>query len=251
MNPPEGLLLYDFDGVMINSLDEVIITSYNVASAGLATSLAEIPPSYTNLFRINRFHLQPAGDFVLFARYCLEHQEKQAVVLSNAEFDSVLANPSDSLGDRAQQFFESRGKFMEGDKTAWLDLHRPYYPLWTKLLELNPADIVILTNKNRLAVLELCHHFGLLIPPKNIFSADGGVSKITNLQEIRTRFSATHYSFIDDSVRNLSEIKEKVDNSQCPELLLASWGYLGPSDVEQGRAEGFTVLLQEDLVKMI
>ena len=51
------MLIFDFDGVLINSLDEVVLTSFNAASQTLHTALAEIPFDLVRLFKRNRFHV--------------------------------------------------------------------------------------------------------------------------------------------------------------------------------------------------
>ena len=57
------MLIFDFDGVLINSIDEVVLTTYNATTATLHTALTDLPPELVSLFKRNRFHVQPFLDF--------------------------------------------------------------------------------------------------------------------------------------------------------------------------------------------
>ena len=67
------MLIFDFDGVLINSVDEVVLTTYNATSANLHTSLTDLPAELVSLFKCNRFHVQPIGDAILMMQWCLDH----------------------------------------------------------------------------------------------------------------------------------------------------------------------------------
>lgn len=53
------MLIFDFDGVLIDSLDEVILTVYNTATGQQVTRLTDLAQPLVELFRRNRFHVQP------------------------------------------------------------------------------------------------------------------------------------------------------------------------------------------------
>ena len=52
------MVIFDFDGVLMDSVGEVALTTYNAATGRLCASLAEMPPGVAALFRRNRFHVQ-------------------------------------------------------------------------------------------------------------------------------------------------------------------------------------------------
>ena len=246
------MLLFDFDGVMVDSLNEVAVTACNAATGGLATSFAETPKGFDELFRRNRFHIQPAADFPTVARWCLDHRATDPDrLLTRADYAAILARETEPAGRRRDHFFATRRKFVEKDRTAWLDLNAPYYPLWDGLKRLGAEHVVIVTNKNKPAVLELCHHFGLRILAENVYSAEGGASKQDNLILIQKRFRAPPYHFIDDSLPNLRDLQR--DFAASPEIhfLFADWGYCGPGEPETAAKEGFPVHCQESFVEFM
>jgi beta-phosphoglucomutase-like phosphatase (HAD superfamily) len=48
------MLIFDFDGVLINSLDEVTLTAYNAVTGKQVTSLADLPTALVGLFQHNK-----------------------------------------------------------------------------------------------------------------------------------------------------------------------------------------------------
>lgn len=241
------MFIYDFDGVLIDSLSEVIVTAYNTVSGKLCTRLQDLPQGYERLFRKYRHHLQPAADFPVYANWCLRKcSADHPVVLTSAGYGAVLAAAEEPPEERRHRFFSTRRRFLETNRKAWLDLHQPYRPLWDVLVERGPSDLVILTNKNKTAVLELCQHFGIAVGPESVYSAEGGATKIENLEAIRRRFQQPGYYFIDDSLLNLKELENHGSGFNDVTFLLANWGYTGPEDEENASKDGFRSFTQDE-----
>jgi FMN phosphatase YigB (HAD superfamily) len=244
------MLIFDFDGVLMNSLDEVALTTYNAATGSLVTFLAEVPSVPIELFKNNRFHVQQIGDAISLMNWCLENQKIDLQkILTLEEYQAVAAGATTALIDRTNLIYETRKRFIDMDTMRWLALHHPYQPLWDELVKRQNHPFVILTNKNHEATLHLCRHFGLDVKAGDIYSGDHGVPKTENMRRIRDRFGKKQFSFIDDSVKNLKEldIYFNKDKKKCS-LLLASWGYLGPEDDRIARASGYRVLNQKDVI---
>jgi hypothetical protein len=66
------MLIFDFDGVLMNSMDEVALTAYNAVTGGLVTFMAKTPSFAVEMFRINRFRVQQIGDAIPLMKWCLE-----------------------------------------------------------------------------------------------------------------------------------------------------------------------------------
>jgi phosphoglycolate phosphatase-like HAD superfamily hydrolase len=247
------MLIFDFDGVLIKSLDEVVVTSYNAVTGKLVTFLTEVPPDAVKMFRNNRFHIQPIGDAVALMDWCLKNQQKDAhKILSAQEYRSIANRAEPGLGDRTNLIYDTRKRFIDRDTDRWLALHQPYQPLWNELLHQINLPFVILTHKNHDATLRLCRHFGLNIDANDIYSGDQGVSKIENMLRIKERFSKASFSFIDDSVKNLKELDFYFNtDKQILELSLAVWGYIGAEDVGTARELGYPALQQTDVILLL
>ena len=247
------MLIFDFDGVLINSLDEVTLTAYNTATGKRATALADLPATLVGLFQHNRFHVQPIGDAVLLMNWCLNnYRSKSERILNPPEYEALISDATVSITDRTLRIYETRSQFIASDPQCWLALHRPYQPLWDELIQRQQYVFVILTNKNRDATLRLCQHFGLGIHAVDVYSGDQGTSKVENMRQIQKRFSDQLFNVIDDSVKNLRELENSLNvKNKIIRLLFASWGYTGPQDEKIAQECGYPVLKQKDLIGLL
>ena len=83
------MLIFDFDGVLINSLDEVTLTAYNAVTGKQVTSPADLPAALVGLFQPNRFHVQAIGDAILLMNWCLNnYRNKSEQILKSHEYES-------------------------------------------------------------------------------------------------------------------------------------------------------------------
>jgi len=247
------MLIFDFDGVLINSLDEVTLTAYNTTTGKLVTSLADLPAALIDLFQHNRYHVQSIGDAILLMGWGLNnYRNRSEKILDPHEYDTLISDAAVSIADRTNRIYETRRQFIAKDLECWLALHQPYQPLWDQLVRREKYEFVILTNKNRDATLRLCRHFGLGINAVDVYSGDQGTSKVENMRRLQKRFGGQLFGFIDDSVKNLRELENSLNlGDQRIRLLLASWGYTGPLDEKTAQEYGYPVLNQKDLISLL
>ena len=247
------MLIFDFDGVLVNSLDEVTLTAYNTATGNRVTSLADLPTALVGLFQHNRFHVQPIGDAILLMNWCLNnYRYKSEQILNSHEYEALISDAGSPITDRTLRIYQTRSQFIAGDPECWLALHRAYQPLWDELIQRQKSGLVILTNKNRNATLRLCRHFGLGVDSVDVYSGDEGTSKVENMGQIQKRYSEHLYDIIDDSVKNLRELETSLNmENKKIRLLFASWGYTGPGDEKIAQEYGYPVLNQKDLIAML
>lgn len=253
-NEHPNMLIFDFDGVLIDSLDEVILTVYNTTLGTQMSSLMALPPALVGLFRRNRFHVQPIGDGILLMNWCLRHyRDESEKILQPREYRAIIDKATDPVAQRSGRVYESRQQFIERNAAEWAALHRPFQPLWNELARRqNQHGFAIVTNKNHAATEQLCRDFGLNLPSENIYSGDNGISKVENMQLILQRFGAETYYFIDDSLKNLQELDQNLNQQKKMLIpLLAGWGYIGPDDQAVAQKSGYDVLRQVDAVTLL
>ena len=248
-----SMLIFDFDGVLMDSVREIAVTAYNTLTDNIATRLDQVPPQALELFLKNRFHVQPIGDALVLMEWCLEIGESQPVkLLSEKEYDEILQRVDEPVAGRTERFFDTRRRFQAKDMNAWIKLNKPVQPVWGLLLEWPSGELVILTNKNREATVTLCRHFGLGISNENIYPGDKGTTKIDNMNSIMQRFKKSAYAFIDDSVKNLRELDEHFNRDEkVITLIFAEWGYTGPNDARLAGSLGYRSLAVEAFVDQL
>lgn len=247
------MLIFDFDGVLINSLDEVTLTAFNAATGKGVTSMADLPVALVGLFQYNRYHVQAIGDAILLMNWCLQPDRRsEQDMLKLEEYEALISVAKDSTAERTRRIYKTRKIFMEKDPAGWLALHQPYQPLWNELIRRPKSPVVILTNKNRDATLRLCRDFGLDDRRIHVYSGDNGASKIENMQRIKDRFGVGPFYYIDDSLKNLKELDAALNRRRKILIpLLASWGYTGPEDERSARKCGYAVLKQTDAIALL
>jgi FMN phosphatase YigB (HAD superfamily) len=247
------MLIFDFDGVLINSLDEVVLTAYNAATDSLFTSMTEIPADLVRLFKSNRFHVQPIGDAIALMNWCLKKwQQNPQKILSRKEYQTIARDSDMALTDRTHLIYDTRKRFIAKAIERWFSLHQTYQPLWDELIQRKNHPFIILTNKNHDATLRLCRHFSLNIDAKDIYSGDNGVTKIENMLRIQARFGRQQFFFIDDSLKNLQELDHHFNRGKkVLSLALAAWGFIGAEDLAMAPESGCPTFQQTDVVRLL
>ena len=245
------MLIFDFDGVIVNSLDEITVTAHNVVTGRLDTTLSAISENVIRLFQRNRFHVQGIGDVVTLMGWCIENGSRDPdYIMTPEEYELLRGSTDIPLTERTRRFFATRKSFVDADRERWLSLNAPFPKIWNALRKIPAEKIIILTTKNREAVRELCKYFGYALLDHNIYSGDDGMLKTENLTAIHERFKASPYVFIDDSLSNLKELDQHFnsDDSEFLRLILAAWGYIGPEDIKTAADLGYDVFSQEDFI---
>jgi len=242
------MLIFDYDGVLLDSVREIAVTAYNMLNNTIVNRLDQLPQNALALFLRNRFHVQPIGDAPVLMQYCLEIGATEPdKLMSTAEYEEIISRVEEPVAARTTRFFETRNIFKAKDIDAWRKLNTPVQPLWQIMIEKPTADLVLLTNKNRDATISLSSHFGLSISDQNIYSGDHGTTKIDNMLQIMQRFRKSSYAIIDDSVKNLREIDEYFNREeQTISLIFATWGYTGPDDARTAEDFGYQVVTLDE-----
>jgi len=247
----ETMLIFDFDGVLMDSVREIAVTAYNMLQGTIVTRLDQLPQNALQLFLRNRFHVQPIGDAPVLMMWCLETGESAPdKLLTAGEYDEIIQQVEEPVAARTIRFFETRNRFKSKDLEAWTALNAPVQPLWRIMAEKSTEDLVLLTNKNRDATISLSNHFGLKISDQNVYSGDNGTTKIDNMTQIIQRFRKPGYAFIDDSVKNLREIDTHFKREEKTiSLIFATWGYTGPDDGRMAKDFGYQVVTLEEFAE--
>jgi hypothetical protein len=238
------MLIFDYDGVLLDSVREIAVTAYNMLKDTIVTRLDQLPPNAVELFLRNRFHVQPIGDAPVLMNWCLEiGQSDPDKLLSPGEYDEIIQQVKEPVAARTTRFFETRNRFKSKDLEAWRALNAPVQPLWRILIENPTENLILLTNKNLDATISLSNHFGLKISEDNVYSGDNGTTKIENMTRIMQRFRKPAYEFIDDSVKNLRELDVHFNKKdKTISLIFATWGYTGPDDARMAQVYGYQVV---------
>ncbi len=237
-------VIFDFDGVLLDSRNELIVTGYNVRRDKCVKSLAEIPPTFVSFMTRCRTYARNAGETAYLAELAFDVTDNTA--MTRKEFLEKLACLSkEELLTLQKNFFAARGRFLAEDSDAWYALNNPHQPLWD-FVSKNTAPS-ILTYKNEEAVRTLAKHYGLDLAA--VYSIPTGTPKAIKLQELAEEFKGDNLFYVDDSYTNLTEIYAA--GVSGVELLLATWGYGCPEECKSADLVGIRSIVQEDLIDIM
>ncbi len=142
-----SMLIFDFDGVLLDSVREIAVTAYNMLNGAITTRLNQLPRKALDLFLSNRFHVQPIGDAPVLMKWCLENGGSNPdKLLSPAEYNEIIQQVNEPVAARTTRFFEMRNRFKAKDIEAWIALNAPVQPLWRIMIENQTDNLVLLTS---------------------------------------------------------------------------------------------------------
>jgi phosphoglycolate phosphatase-like HAD superfamily hydrolase len=216
---------FDFDGVLCDSMDESLITSYSAYFGTEAKGVAQIDPVLRDFFYQHRYLVRPAEEY--YALY--QAFENGETVVGKDRFLELKAALSEGMKKHAERFYAYRKKLRE-QMDSWLGLHK-FYPECADFLEKRNDKFFIVSNKDRDSIVLLARRHGYLDRIIDIYSREIAIDKkilLENLIEDRGLDPQTHrIIFVDDHEGTLNELKE------LPlDLYQAAWGYI--NDRESG-----------------
>ena len=122
------LLIFDFDGVIVNSIDECLLTSYNAFQkfenngVSLTDDLSDIAPEYHKYFNLYRKFVRPAAEYYLLHRGYTDNIE----IIDSKSYHELLILHKDKLPHYQKEFFNERNRLRFIDKEKWISLHNIY-----------------------------------------------------------------------------------------------------------------------------
>ena len=213
------IYVFDFDGVICNSIDECLLTSYNTFYNAELININDVPYQFKLYFYKYRYHVRPAKEYLLICKAYLKNKD-----LSYPIFVEMRKSYEKEMKIFEDGFFNKR-KFLKKNIDIWLSYHKIYEHA-NQIISSLSNKFFILTTKDRNSVEMLANHFGFSNKVENIISKE--IS--TNKSVLFTYFFEQYHSlsngnqviFVDDNEFHLADVKH------FPlELFFAKWGYAG------------------------
>ena len=220
----KSCLLWDFDGVVVDSIDECLLTSYNAFlqhqdNKEFVANLDNIPEKVAKEFnRIRKYVRAPRGYFIIHNAI----QEAKNIDSINS-FEDYFASHKNEIGIYEDTFYSMRNKLQNKNPQYWMSLHR-VYP-WVKdswdLLS-NYFEYFIVSNKDAHSISLILQNACMAINDDHIFGKEFNIEKMKIVKHILEFFKIEKDSayFIDDNSLNLAEVSKLGIR-----MFFASWGY--------------------------
>ena len=233
------MIIFDFDGVLVDSAPEMPLTTYNTITGSKLTRLEDLPPGFYDLFNHNR-HLTLAPPRTISLGYwvlkTLEAGDSINSFLPREEF--LLNHFNENAPKKPVDYFACRQWLIDEHLEDWLALNKPFEKIWQAAQRLDATSFFILTYKNRVAVKKICELYKLDIMDSRLFTGEKGLSKHQNILELdKLTPSDTKYIFLDDTIENLPGLAPVLPGRISP--VLAIWGYNCDEDRQTAKTHGY------------
>lgn len=257
MEDHKPLLVFDFDGVLCDSIHDSFMLSLNTYieieprhHLPLDSPLYPVDPvfafekSHPELFEAFR-NLLPLGNRAedYYVMWTIIDTQKMEKIQTQEDFDQFkLKFSQESMENYAKKFYNNRGHFQETTPELWAKLLPPFPGIPEAVKNLSERFFLsIATSKDRVSVDFLLERYGIqkFFPPEYILDKDFATSKKVSFQYLHQNlgvaFEKMH--FIDDKVLHLVVVKELGVRGY-----LALWGYNTRREHQVAQEHGFVLL---------
>ena len=223
------LLVFDFDGVIVDGMAEYWWSSWHAAKSLNAEPSGLFPAQVPELFRRLRPWIHHGWEMVLLAAELSGLDEKAWVEGYDVQQHAALLRRGwrDDLLQGALD--RARLQAVQQDRAAWLQLHRPFPGLARRLRSLGEEglDWAVLTTKSEAFTAELLNAFDL--QPARLDGREAGPKPEVLLRLQRER---PLRGFVEDRRATLETVLSTEGLQGLP-CYLVDWGYLKPADRKQ------------------
>jgi phosphoglycolate phosphatase-like HAD superfamily hydrolase len=231
------LLFLDFDGVVCDSINECLVSSWLAHHQGRYPSI--IPVDFRERFAAIRPYIRSGEDYVLIQ----ELMSRGELPADQSEFDRHVAAAGDQrMADNRRRFYAARSELLASDRDYWLSLNTIYPHVLQVLRRLGPDErVYIMSTKESSFIVEILEYNNVEMAVERVICS-GKAPKVELIASILdrlrprtggndTRPPAGHASettghsalLIDDQIDHFL-----VAEDSRVEGALALWGYIKP-----------------------
>jgi len=217
------IVVFDFDGVVCDSTDECMVTSWNAWErwnhrSGYRTAVNEFTPDERADFRRLRPFVRGAGEYYVL-RKCLN---EQCLVQGYADYEHHRQKSGEYFEAFKQIFYHERERLRDDDLNAWIKLH----PVWPEVIgvmkKLNERGrVYIATLKDGESVKLILESEGLTLHADHLLDQSQISSKLDALEKIMglEKCGKQEIIFLDDNATHL--IEPVLEGYTC---YMTTWG---------------------------
>ena len=233
----QKIILFDFDGVIVDGIDEYWHSSVLACKGYLLSKELSSNQDYnldvSEIFSYIRPWVKYGWEMVLITHEIIKNTNP----LTNKNKKNFLKNYSNSCqkileknsweSTNLQIYLNNARHYqISNDFDKWINLHRPYTDVinFIRKAERSGFKIGIITTKKKIFTSKILEKFNIF--PELIYGYESG-TKVEILTDLMTKYEIK--CFIEDRRKTLIEI---VRNPQTKDIkcFLADWGYLKDTD---------------------
>lgn len=201
----------DFDGVVLDSTLECMITSWNawqdlVGASSLRWSVADFSQQEINDFSYYRPFVRGSRDFLVLRSLLSERSNRidESCFIRTAE---ASKNSEEALRFQAL-FFQRREELRERDFNSWVEMHTAYDSVIRFMRRFQKrGQLTIVSLKDEKSIISLTEALGLPIKKNDVMVASDSTGKLRALQAIaeKSGLGNEQVGLIDDNLNHLLE----------------------------------------------
>jgi len=246
----DKIIVFDFDGVVCDSTDECMVTSWNAWEKwekrnNFRYSVNEFPEEEKSIFRSMRPYVKGAGEY-----YILRRLLKENIPFRGQDtFDSLGKEWLNFLPAFKEVFFECREIFRSKDLYSWIELHPVFSEVIVTMQRLNNENrLFIATLKDGESVKLILQYHGIKIESSQMIDQSQVRTKLEALDLIRESLGCAKSDmiFLDDNYTHLTS-PHKADYL----VYLTSWGNIVPEFIEAAKENSIPIADMAILRKML
>jgi phosphoglycolate phosphatase-like HAD superfamily hydrolase len=216
------IFVFDFDGVVCDSTNECMVTSWNAWEKwndreGFRLSLENFSSEEIRQFRDLRPRVRGAGEYYILRRSL----EEGRLIEGQSTYDEFEKKWFEYLQPFKEVFFGMRNRFRKENLDGWIGLHQTFDDVIKVMKPLYDANrLYVATLKDEESVRLILEKQGLNLPSDHLLDQSQIKSKLQALNRFlkQTGFGKDDLVFIDDNVTHLLEPK-----SEGFKVYLAAW----------------------------
>lgn len=212
------MIFLDFDGVIVDSIDECYVISTETYY-GFAKFTYD-PEEYKEQFYTYRGLVKPAREYLNLHRAIEERFGGAVENIDGLFHKSVKQTTIEESDSFEKKFFFARSQRQNKDFAGWIEMN-PLTNFGKTLVGLPNSNVYIVTTKNRMATEAILGHYRIAVAGiyanEEIKSAG---SKGTLIRSVLDAMNESEAIFVDDAIEHLDTVNDK--RVKC---YFAAWGY--------------------------
>ncbi|SVD48348.1 uncharacterized protein METZ01_LOCUS401202 [marine metagenome] len=216
----KSVFIFDFDGVLCDSIAECMIVSLNTYRSAFSSSTGDITNSMREYFYNYRYLVRPAGEYFLIWESYYHNKNFKKITFEDMKKTMIV-----QINEFQNMFYVYRQR-MKQNIDYWISLHKCYSNT-LQFFKKYRKNIFILTNKDKDSVEKISSAHGYSDRINEIYSKEISTDKSKLLNELLNNnkhlYNGYNIIYIDDNIKNLNIISTlNIPNLIC---IHARWGY--------------------------
>ena len=207
------LIVFDFDGVVCDSTNECMLTSYNAWLKfnnlnNYCHNLEEFSKVYKNNFQFLRPYVKSAGEYYVLHKILTEQRQ---INVNHQTYEELCEKYKYNFFDFGKIFYKERDKMKEMNFKYWISLHEIYNNVLECMRKFYAESrLYIVTLKDGKSVMNILEAYNLKIDNQFLIDKSIIYKKIDALNMIVKNNYAEKKSmvFLDDNINHLIEPKK-------------------------------------------